>query len=390
MKKIKILYYTDARTSGGVVGGAEKYLELLLANINHHSFKTYLICAGDKSHIHWRNIIRATKTKVYPIVRRDIFYLANIKRVYKKIREIKPDIVHLQFWSPYACAVGLFAARLTRVPIIFGTEHSFVPLSDSNIFKIPFKAAYQIIRKKIVGYPTTVSYASRKMMYGGQLFSGKKIYVIHNGITLLSKSDFYSSNMFPRDLLPNDKINFLTVARLEQEKGHEVLVKAISRLPEEIFEKVQFHFVGGGSEEPTLKAMIKNSGLDKKITFWGERKDVRKIFPLFDIFVFPSMRENFPFVILEAMDAGLPIISSDVGGIKEALKDNQGGFLVPPGKPEILTRKITYLVENQDVVKTMSEFNKRLVSRSFSDKIMTSKTEELYLYAITANKERGG
>ncbi|MCX6811258.1 MAG: glycosyltransferase family 4 protein [Candidatus Berkelbacteria bacterium] len=384
MKKIKVVYYNDAKTRDGGIGGSQKHLFSLLENLDQNKFKPYLICPNDSSLKKWRDSIRGLKVKVYPIFDHQRPLFVNIKAVRQKLKEIKPKIIHLQFWTPYSCAAGLVASKLAKVPLIMSTEHSLIPIGDSKWYLIPLKAIYQIMRKKIINYPTTVSLASKKMMKHGQFFGNKKIFVIHNGISLSEPQ------MKPilTSKIDQKKVNFVTVARINGEKGHDDILRTIKCINPKIRKKIHFHFIGDGEKSEKIKKKSREMGFKNKITFWGTRNDVRQILPQFNIFLFPSLRENFPLAILEAMAAGLPIIATDVGGISEALKQNKGGFLVPIKRIKILAQKIIFLATHHRYAERMGKFNSNLVRILFSDKIMTRKTEKLYEDAIRDSKKR--
>lgn len=376
-EKIRIIYYTDSK----IVGGAERYLYLLLKNLDQKRFAPVLVCPGGENHRIWRKMIKNLGVKIFPIASRNLLSPRKVNPIYQSIKRINPTIIHLQFWSPYASGVGLLTSRLARVPQIFSTEHSFVPLEAAGRFLRPVKSLYHIWRKNIIDYPITVSLASKEMMKKGQCFKNKKIWVIHNGIDLeeIEKAKF--KKHFGKKI-PRDKINCLTVARLVEGKGHEVLIEALRFFKKEK-KRIHLHFVGGGPKMKFLKNLTQKEGVLDIITFWGEHDNIPELLPHFDLFVFPSLTENFPFAVLEAMAASLPVISSNVGGIKEMIDEKRGGFLVKPNDPQALAKKISYFIKNKNERKRMGRYNFKLVRKKFSDKIMTERIENLYESAIS-------
>lgn len=372
-QKRSIIYYTDSK----LVGGAENYLYLLLKNLNRNQFTPILLCPDGEGHRLWRKKIQAMGINVYPFATRSFFAWSKIWRTIKLFKQTKPQIIHFQFWSPYSCGIGLLLSTLCKGCVKIGTEHSFVPLSQAEWYLRPLKKAYQKWRGKTIDYPITVSYASRGMMNRSQFFNNKKISVVHNGIEM---EDFDLSGRKDKRIDPH-KINVVTVARLEEGKGHQMLIRAIRKIPKRIRHHLEFHLIGGGSLEKKLKHQIQSLNLSRVIKFWGQTPGAQKLLPQFSFFVFPSYSENFPFAIIEAMAAGLAIISTNVGGIKEALKNNRGGFLVKKGRAKIMAKKIITLMKNQDLRQKMGSFNRQFSHNHFSDKIMARKTEEIYRYA---------
>jgi len=370
MNKTKIIYYTDSK----LVGGAERFQYLLLKNLNRNIYEPILICPNGVKHQRWRKAVKKLKVKVVPIATRSIFSVAKFYKIYKFFKSQKPKIIHFQFWSPYSCGIGLICAKLTRAPIVFSSEHSFVPLEEAEWYLRPIKRLYHKWRKNIIDYPTTVSLASKEMMEKHQSFINKKIYVIHNGIAPNRKIKKLNLN--------HQKINLVTTARLEEGKGHVTLINSVNSIEKKKRKKLIFHLIGGGSLEKKLKKQVLKSGIINNFKFWGQRNDVEEILPSFDIFVFPSLSENFPFAILEAMDAGLPIIASDVGGIKEALVDQEGGYLIKVNSQKFLTKAIIKMIQNRYNWKRFGQFNRNLVRSKFNDKVMTRNLEKLYQKAL--------
>ena len=98
----------------------------------------------------------------------------------------------------------------------------------------------------------------------------------------------------------------------------------------------------------------------------------------FDIFVLPSVKEGMPWVILEAMAAGLPIVATRVGGVSEMIKDEQNGLLIEPKNSQVLAEKITRLLKNPEVSQKLGLATKEKI-KEFSLEKMLAKTESLYL-----------
>lgn len=124
----------------------------------------------------------------------------------------------------------------------------------------------------------------------------------------------------------------LTVGRLSREKGPVYLVQALERLNREAAGlRWRAVVVGDGPERNNLEAAIQAAGLREKVYLAGHRKDVRPFFKLADLFVLSSLSEGSPNVILEAMAAGLPIVSTAAGGVPETVIDEESALLSAPG-----------------------------------------------------------
>ena len=115
--------------------------------------------------------------------------------------------------------------------------------------------------------------------------------------------------------------------------------------------------IGGGELENDVRKMIESEGLSKNIIVTGEIKDMETLIREYedaDAFINTSLYDNFPMVFLEAGASGLPVITTNVGGIPHILKDNENALFIPPGNPDALAEKIIQLIENPYLVERLS------------------------------------
>jgi glycosyltransferase involved in cell wall biosynthesis len=137
----------------------------------------------------------------------------------------------------------------------------------------------------------------------------------------------------------------LSVGRLSREKAQNDLIAAAGHLhrinPQWRFRLV---LVGDGPERERLEVAAAMTGLPRPIVFAGQQKDVRPYFGIAQLFVLPSKSEGSPNVLLEAMAAGVPIVSTAVGGVPEMIEHEWSGLLAPAGNPEALAQSIERLM----------------------------------------------
>jgi glycosyltransferase involved in cell wall biosynthesis len=131
----------------------------------------------------------------------------------------------------------------------------------------------------------------------------------------------------------------LTVGTLTAKKGHAHLLEALAEVQNG--REVTLDLVGAGELRAELEERIRQLGLTDVVRFHGERpkEEVAELMREADLFVLPSLFENLPCVLIEAMASGLPFVATDVGGIPELL-DGAGGFLCPPGDARALAETI--------------------------------------------------
>jgi len=165
------------------------------------------------------------------------------------------------------------------------------------------------------------------------------------------------------------------VANLYKSKGLDILINSISLLDAELREKVLLVSIGDGPEMSGLKSLISNLKLDETIKLLGKISSASDYLKAFDIFVLPSRKEGFPYALLEAMQAGLPIIATDVGGNREAIDD--AGIIISPQNPRQLANAITTLIHANISNESMKE--KALTrAKLFTEEKMFSQTDTEY------------
>lgn len=148
-------------------------------------------------------------------------------------------------------------------------------------------------------------------------------------------------------LAPHEKILLVgTVANLYATKGIEYLIKSVHILYNIQHTKYNIHFfvIGEGRARPKLTALIKKYNLEDKFFLVGRMPNATQYLKAFDVFVLPSVKEGFPWVLLEAMAAEVPIVATQVGAVPEIIEDGKEGLLIPPKDSTSLAQKIYALL----------------------------------------------
>jgi glycosyltransferase involved in cell wall biosynthesis len=167
--------------------------------------------------------------------------------------------------------------------------------------------------------------------------------------------------------IENGETAILSVGRLSSEKAQADLVAAAAHLVRDCpQQKFRIVLVGDGPERDRLKAATAAAGLSKVIVFAGQQKDVSPFYGLAQMFVLPSLSEGSPNVLLEAMAAGVPIVSTAVGGVPEIVEHERSAILVPAGKPENLADAIGRLIANPALAARLAENAAVIVRAKFS------------------------
>jgi glycosyltransferase involved in cell wall biosynthesis len=207
---------------------------------------------------------------------------------------------------------------------------------------------------------------------------------IHTTSTMVESDRFLPSNK------KFDKpYKILFCGNLKNFKGPYELLDAIPFLLNHE-KNLKIIFMGNGPELNNLKSKTKEMSIEKFVSFIGYKKGEEKynIFKNSHIFVIPSYTEGFPNVFLEAMAAGLPIISTSVGGLKNAFKDGKNGFMLKsnPPDPIEISINILKLINNHDIMINMSEFNIKEAKNKYDVAVVTKKIEKIYKDIIIKQK----
>lgn len=179
--------------------------------------------------------------------------------------------------------------------------------------------------------------------------------------------------------VPNpDAADFLFIGELRPVKGIDVMIKALALLAQE--RVVRAVIVGGGPEMESLKAQAADAGLADRIRFPGPMP-AREAFKLGRALVVPSRAESFPYVVLEAGAAGVPLISTNVGGIPEIVAET-GTTLIPPEDVEALADAMRAVLGNPELAKWKADELRDAVGRRFTIASMNSAILQLYYGAL--------
>jgi len=368
-KKNNILYII---TSLGL-GGAEKLLLEYLNRLDTNKYRFHLIILREKPDDLISEINRAAeiinlkvKNKFNPVV---------IIQLYKLYKLIKPDIIHTHLFQPrvYATIAKLFYKRA----ILITHKHNNVNLVKHNIF-ILLEMLCILANKKVVAISQSVKISLMKY----EFVSEKKIQVIPNAI------DFQRFNKQADfdEKLNEKQIIIGNVGRLEKQKGLPYLLTAMKLILLK-YPNVKLEIIGDGSFFNELKKQSNKLNISNSVIFFGKFVNVIPFYKRMDIFVLPSIYEGFGIVLLEAMAAGVPIVATNVDGIKEVVINGESGILVPPKNPEAIAEAVMQIINNPQLKKKFIEAGlKRAQLFDIKEHIM--KLDNLYTNLLLADTYR--
>ncbi len=373
-KKKKIIYVITKSSWGG----ATRYVFDLASGLPKDDYETIVAFGGEGllcDKLRKENI----KTISIKNLERDMSILKEVSVFMELVdifRKEKPDIVHLN--SSKAGGLGALAAKISGVPRIIFTAHGWAfneerPFWQKALIKI-FVWVSLLLQDSII----CVSEATRNDIKNFP-FVYKKSQVIYNGILdfrLLEKNEArIALNNMSRIKLPTDAIWLGTLTELHKNKGLEYAIKAVSSLKEP---SIVFAIIGDGELRSRLEDQIEKEELGEKVVLLGFIENAQKYLRAFDIFLLSSVTEAFPYALLEAGYAGLPVIASSAGGIVDVIS-NDCGILVKPKNEMDIKNKLKYLISNKEAMVKAGVNLKNRIKEKFLFDNMLSQTIKLYL-----------
>jgi len=364
-------------------GGAQSYLLDLVTSLPKDQFEATVACGGTGAFGagSGRLVEELNKNNIpIKIVRsftRDIF-LFNEPRTFleigKIIHETKPDILHLN--SSKAAGIGSFVGRLLGVPNIIYTVHGW-PFNENRNFISKFLMYFFswltcfFSHKIIVINPT--DFEQGKKMWGQK----SKMTLIYNGISpiaFLSKPEARAKlNQIINITLSLDEKIIGTIAELHPNKNLETLIKAVAHDPH-----LKLIIISDGQEKNNLLKLVADLNLADRVFLTGFLADAKTYLKAFNVFALISHKEGLPYAILEAGLAGIPVVGSDIPGIRTIIDSINLGILVHPDDIETLTYKLHLLAYNSLLAETISHNLQTKIQTEFSLDKMVKETTNLY------------
>lgn len=389
---MKILYLITKSN----FGGAQRYVFDLATEAKKRGHDV-VVGFGGHGPLATKLAQAGVKTISIATLGRDINPLNDFKTFFKLLDIFaaeRPDVIHCN--SSKMGGLGAFAARLWNAwswvfkfwnkgghpaRIIF-TGHGWAFNEErSDIERFLIGCAHWLTIQ-LAHHTIAVSRKTREQV-GVLPFSWHKLTVIHNGMGALAT--------LPRDealtaILGDKKELFLaqsplivgTIAELHKNKGLSYAIDGVAQLKKQSNARVIFLIVSGGEERAALESQIAKLGLTDTVFLAGQKENGATLLSAFDVFLLPSITEAFPYVILEAGKAGLPIVATAVGGIPEVIDDMESGILIQSRNPGEIARAVSYLMQNPERRKKMGAAIAARIAQRFNLETMVNETLALY------------
>jgi L-malate glycosyltransferase len=294
---------------------------------------------------------------------------------YLKKHEI--DVVHTHDF--YTNIFGMTAAALARVPVRIASrrESAVRPASQRVVERSAYRAAHAVI--------ANCEEVRQQLIKEG--VPAQKVRTIYNGLDPVRVQTQLDRQEILKKLNLPQQARFVTImanmrAHVRQPeplclKDHPTFLRAAQRVHEQVPDAA-FIIAGEGELMAATQELARTLGIAERTFFIGRCRNVAEVLSISDVCVLSSRSEGFANAILEYMGAGRPVVSTDVGGAREAIVHGETGYLVPPGDDERMAEHITSLLLDPDKAGSMSERGRQLVNEKFSSSKQLQNVEGLY------------
>jgi len=360
------------------IGGTEKHLTDLIDRLDPAAFEIVVVTMGRDPYTGRIDQSPGRRIRVVPGFGRGFF------AALRGLRALDPDVVvftlgeFAQFhWNVYLAARLCGAKRVAVIEHSIAPEPRALPLSEAlreesgrvraiaRWITAPVRRRVTTRLAGLVSDATVcVSKAVRDRLVRDYGYPERKTVIRHNGVDVRHFARAAAPWPVPRILAGHGGPVAVCVAHFVPPKRFDLLVQAmrgiVARHPESCCV-----LVGQGPLEDSIRALVRELGLERNVLFAGAAADVRPYLAAADVFVLSSDREGLPLVLLEAMAFGLPCVVSDAGGAREAVRDGENGFVVEPGSARALAEGIERLFASPELCARMGESSRRIAEREF-------------------------
>ncbi len=365
---MKILYVITKSERGG----AQQHVSDLAKAFHQQGNDVYVVIGEQAGWLHDQLHQKGISTYHASLVRTWnplVFfqYMIDLARI---LKETKPDVVHFHssHTLPGAWIVRMFFPRIKSVATIHGQSILY-----PGAARLWVQSLYALFLKCILWCADRVIFVSQfdqKTFVSRRLVLQERSEVIYNGI---DAPNFLSRDEARHQLgLPKETVVVGTLARFSFPKNLSFLIEsfALWNHPNALL-----YLVGSGPEESLLKELVQSKGLNERVIF---RNGDATLLKAFSCFVLSSRYEGFPYVLLEAALAEVPIIATRVGGVDELIKDHQTGALIPSGDAHALVHALEQAVSQSELSQQYAKKARKRVEDVFTKKLMIQEVDRIY------------
>jgi len=368
MSPLRVVHLVEALG----LGGLERVVQSLARHARTRGLEVEVLCAVRGGLVAAEIEASGTRVRILGLTG---YRPRDVLRAARALGEMRPDVVHSH--GHFAGVLGRAAAWWSGIPIAVHHLHTM----DTTL-----RDRHRRLERFLARLSHLVLCCSRAVADHARHVLGipeRLLLVVPNGIDPPPAVD--REEALARLGGPAPPV-IGCIGSLAPHKGQSVLLRAVDHLrPDRPLPTLVF--VGGGPERAALEALAAERRRAAHVLFLGERSDARCLVPAFDALVIPSIgREGFGLAAIEAMDAGVPVVASRLGGLPEVVDDGRTGLLVPPGEPAALAAAVGSLLDRPELRRVMGAEGRRQVAERFRAETQAGRIEDLYEEAIRARR----
>jgi len=352
-------------------GGMENGMVNLLNTLPPHSFRHSVIALTDYSD--FRKRIDAQPVDFYALNRAPGHGLSWMVRLWKLLRQLKPDLVHTR---NLAALEAQFLVALIGVRATVHGEHG------RDVFDLYGQNwKYNLLRRAAQPFVSNYIAVSKDLETWLRLsihVPPRKLHQIYNGV---DSTKFHPREGARPEFAHPESIVFGAVGRMVEVKDYPTLTRAFIQLLQQQPERAaraRLVIVGEGPARATCLKLLKSAGLAHLAWLPGERHDIAEIMQVFDVFVLPSKNEGISNTILEALASGLPVIATAVGGNIELVEDGVNGTLIQPGDVANLAQALLFYLDTPARIAEQAGHARRYAEQRFGIPAMVEAYATVY------------
>ena len=392
LKKIKVLRIINRFNIGGPTYNAT-FLTAFLGD----EYETMLV-GGLPEKGESDSLFILDKYNVKPVLIEELVREPNFKSdraAYKRLKQIicdfQPDIVHTH--ASKAGALGRKAAYSCKVPIILHTFHGHVFHSYFGKVKTTlFKMIERNLARKSTGVIAISDLQKKELSEDHAICKPEKIRVVNLGFDLVpfhDKREMFREEVRSEYDLDKDEVAIGIVGRLAPIKNHMFFLDAMEEVLKKSTKKVKIFIVGDGSEKEIIqkRAAKINSLYSDSIVMTSWIKDIGKFNSGMDIICLSSNNEGTPVSLIEAQAGNIPVITTDVGGVRDIIKVGETGYVIPVGNLTEYVERVLNLVEDEKKRLKMSQNGWNFVRDKFHYDTLVKNMDQYYRELLKRKKK---
>lgn len=369
-RKIRVCHLA----TGDLWAGAEVQLTLLVSSLQGMpEFDTSVVLLNDggpASELRRRGI----STTVIPESRHTSASV--VRQLVGHFARHRVDILHTHNFKDNVLGILSTLPRegCRRVRTVHGRGEPFTGLASAKMRL--YRGVDHLVTRWLVDRIVAVSVDLESHL--ARSFGAQRVMCIHNGIDLEQVRITKPPAELRQELsLGAQDFVIGTMGRLVPVKGLETFLKAVCIIRGRK-KNAKFVIAGDGPLKDTLRALVRQYGLEQDVLFLGHRDDSYDVLAMMDVLVLPSLSEGIPMVLLEALALARPVVASRVGGIPEVIEDRVSGWLVGPGREGELAEACMALMDDYDLAERLGLAGRQRVRKQFSVRSMTERVADMY------------